>query len=734
LKNKCGALTVIALFFMPAVFAFLNLAFAAGDYFLENWNENFAQGIHENTENVDNQIRLVPENMFGRFTSRVLDAGENVRWDNIIWMESEPSAFVQENDNVTSIDNLSNSTIIDEDNMKLSDDNPSLISENADNRLEIIFTIDGVARGFDSYTVIVEAKRSSAGTPDNFYVYVLENRLGTEVWRLIGTIEQTTDQVFRLVISRDNIDNYLGAPPGDNINVKIVDTGDQTSQTDLYIDQLIVMENVTYTSSVKLQVRVSSDNVTWSDNLGPDGTSNTYFETSPASLENIPVGRYIRYVVYFSSENGQLLSGANGPVVDNVIINFTRPTRLVRPADNTQTRDNTPTFGWENRAPNALSYRLVIDNDPYFADGENTYDNANIPGAENSVTIENELPDGVWYWKVRVRSSGGWGPWSEVFRLVVDNTPPSAPVIFSSHPEATWIDNNNPSFSWGAVGGPSDVTYYYKLEGYDTTWRTTTSTSVSYANLPDGTYTFKLYAQDLGGSSTTDSYQIKVDTSAPPTPTISSGTHAEDAVSGNASPSFSWNAVGGPSPVTYYYMLYPYESSWKTTTSTSVSYSNIPDGEYTFKLKASDTGGTSGVDQYTIRIDTAPSTIDLMGVAATATETATGWIMQTDQQVFKLSGRVEPGATVTINGIQVPVAGDGTFSKTLTLMPGRNVFTIRVVDVAGNITEKTLTITYTGIAPTLPQPTVLEPLVLVGALVALIAVVAGVILRFMRRP
>ncbi len=733
MKRKTGALILIALFFLPAALTILHLACAAGDYFfLENWNENFKRGTHENTENVDNQLRLAPENTSGRFTSQALDAGENVRWDNIVWVGSEPTAFVQENDNVIFEDNISNSTIENNiDRLKSSDDSYERIEENSDNQLLVEHWIGPVSKGFDNYTVVVEGYTSG----ENIGVYILENQNGSWEWRLIDNLT-STEQTLRFEIDGDNIDNYLS--DGENIKLQYKDWGGgptDTTPDNLFLDFVIVMENVTYTSDVKLQVSVSADNVTWSDNLGPAGNS-TYFDapSTTVNLENIPIGRYIRYVVYFWSENGQLLSGPNGPTVDNVLINFTRPAHLVRPADDNETRDNTPTFGWDNRAPNALYYRLVIDNDPNFADGENEYDNANIPGAENSITIENELPDGAWYWKVRVKSSGGWGPWSEVYRLVVDNTPPSALTVSSStHTAGVWTNNANPSFSWTAAEGPSSVTYYYKLEGYDTTWRTTTSTSVSYTGLSDGTYTFKAYAQDLGGSGPTTSYEIKIDTSAPTTPSISSTTHTEGVKSNNTNPSFSWEAVEGPSSVTYYYMLYPYETDWQTTTSTSVSYSGVPDGEYTFKLKAADTGGESGVDQYSIIIDTVPSTIELSGVAATAKETGTGWTLTTTQQTFTLSGRVEPGSQVTINGTAVSVAGDGTFSKTYTLSPGQTVFHIRVIDAAGNITEKTLTVNYSGVAPTVAGPSAVEPLMLVAALVVLIVVIVGVVFRFTRR-
>ncbi len=744
LKRKTGALILIALFFLPAALTILHPAFAAGDYFLENWNENFEQGTHENTENINNQLRLAPENTSGRFTSQALDAGENVRWDNIVWMGSEPTAFVQENDNVIFEDNISNSTIENNiDRLKSSDGSYERIEENSDNQLLVEHWIGPVSKGYDNYTVVIEGYTSG----ENVGVYILENQNGTWGWRLIENLT-STERTLYFEIRGENIDNYLR--DGENIKLKYEDwvggTDDSQPADNLFLDFVIVMENVTYTSDVELQVRVSSDGTTWTDNLGPDGTSSTSFGTPSitVNLENIPIGRYIQYVVYFSSENGALLSGANGPIVDNVLINFTRPTRLIRPADGENTNDNTPTFSWENRAPNALNYRLVIDNDPNFADGENTYDNANILGKENFIEIENQLPDGLWYWKVQVKSSGGWGPWSEVRCFRVDTLAPLAPVNIQISPSG-WTTTGSFTISWTDPDDNAAIRKaYYKVDAAPTSptdgtlveVATGEITSLTLTITEDGTHTIYVWLQDNAGNvdhNNRASVTAYFDNSPPAKPTISSTTHAEGAVSGNASPSFSWEAVGGPSPVTYYYMLYPYETDWQTTTSTSVSYSGVPDGEYTFKLKAADTGGESGVDQYSIIIDTVPSTIELSGVAATAKETGTGWTLTTTQQTFTLSGRVEPGSQVTINGTAVSVAGDGTFSKTYTLSPGQTVFRIRVIDAAGNITEKTLTVNYSGVAPTVAGPSAVEPLMLVAALVVLIVVIVGVVFRFTRR-
>jgi hypothetical protein len=60
--------------------------------FVDNADIDFAQGIHENTENVDNYVRLISGYTLGRFTSRVFDAGGIAQWDNLSWSFAEPQA------------------------------------------------------------------------------------------------------------------------------------------------------------------------------------------------------------------------------------------------------------------------------------------------------------------------------------------------------------------------------------------------------------------------------------------------------------------------------------------------------------------------------------------------------------------------------------------------------------------------------------------------------------------
>ena len=91
---------------------------------------------------------------------------------------------------------------------------------------------------------------------------------------------------------------------------------------------------------------------------------------------------------------------------------------LVSPADGTITNDNTPTFTWI-AGTYATSHRLAIDDDPNFADGDNIYDNANLGGSATSCTIENELLDDNYSWKVIAINAQGENE-SDVWTFVIN--------------------------------------------------------------------------------------------------------------------------------------------------------------------------------------------------------------------------------------------------------------------------------------------------------------------------
>ncbi|MEM2251000.1 MAG: DNRLRE domain-containing protein [Candidatus Hadarchaeales archaeon] len=88
---------------------------------------------------------------------------------------------------------------------------------------------------------------------------------------------------------------------------------------------------------------------------------------------------------------------------------------LLSPENNATTFDNTPTFTWIPGG-GAESHILQIDNDPDFSSP--VYENRNLAGNANQCTIENELAQDNYYWRVGAVFEGTT-VWSESRRLQV---------------------------------------------------------------------------------------------------------------------------------------------------------------------------------------------------------------------------------------------------------------------------------------------------------------------------
>lgn len=72
--------------------------------------------------------------------------------------------------------------------------------------------------------------------------------------------------------------------------------------------------NIPPGTSIKFQIAANNDNLTWNF-IGPDGTSNSYFETNLFSLSQFNGNRFLRYKVYLQTTNSNLT-----PVLDEIKI------------------------------------------------------------------------------------------------------------------------------------------------------------------------------------------------------------------------------------------------------------------------------------------------------------------------------------------------------------------------------------------------------------------------------
>ena len=122
---------------------------------------------------------------------------------------------------------------------------------------------------------------------------------------------------------------------------------------------------------------------------------------------------------------------------------------------------------------------------------------------------------------------------------------------------------------------------------------------------------------------------------------------------------------------------------------------NVPfllaDGKHTVQITLVDNGGNKVTESWTFTVDATPPTLEITSSTNTPiTYTSTFWI----------NGTTEPGAKVTINGVNVPVDSNGNFAYETTLVNGENVFIVKATDEAGNTATETVTALY---LPQIPE-------------------------------
>ncbi len=122
---------------------------------------------------------------------------------------------------------------------------------------------------------------------------------------------------------------------------------------------------------------------------------------------------------------------------------------------------------------------------------------------------------------------------------------------------------------------------------------------------------------------------------------------------------------------------------------------NVPfllaDGKHTVQITLVDNGGNKATKSWTFTVDATPPSLKITTSTNTPiTYTSTFWI----------NGTTESGATVTINGVNVPVDPNGNFAYETTLVNGENVFRVVATDEAGNSATEIVTALY---LPQIPE-------------------------------
>lgn len=198
--------------------------------------------------------------------------------------------------------------------------------------------------------------------------------------------------------------------------------------------------------------------------------------------------------------------------------------------------------------------------------------------------------------------------------------------------------------------------------------------------LADGNHAVVVVATDIEGNANQVLVSITVDTVAPllvlSSPAVDITDNPQVTVAGDTEPGASVT-VGG--------VVVAVDASGAFSHNVTLA-----DGSHSLPVVATDPAGNTRTLTVNVTVDTvAPALLLTSPTEGATTETAS----------VTVAGATEPGASLRVNGLGVPVALNGTFSVDLALSEGSNTIAAIATDAAGNSATVTVNVTYTNPVP-----------------------------------
>ncbi|RDU35908.1 hypothetical protein DRW41_15035 [Neobacillus piezotolerans] len=244
------------------------------------------------------------------------------------------------------------------------------------------------------------------------------------------------------------------------------------------------------------------------------------------------------------------------------------------------------------QAPQNLAYELKNVNDVYFtwspvvfADSYKVYqvvDGKKILKAtvsSTSSTLTN-LPEGVHDYRIYAYSSRFGESGEGTSATVSINYPvmaaPQNPVVTMTSPTSFTL-------GWDLVDYATNYKVYQIVNGQKVLKNTVTGKTVSFSNMAPGPYSYEVYSYStrFGESKIGTSFEVKVDEQALQAPDTISFTVAN----GNDI-TIKWSAVQYATGYKVYQVADGKETLIRTLTATSTTVTNLPEGEFTYRVRA----------------------------------------------------------------------------------------------------------------------------------------------------
>lgn len=259
----------------------------------------------------------------------------------------------------------------------------------------------------------------------------------------------------------------------------------------------------TDSSSGCSQMKISNDNATW-----------TVYALASSVSWNLSAGDGSKTVY---TQYKDVAGNWSPSIIKNITLDTTPPSMPIV-TGTTPVNTQTPTWTWSSGGGGiggTLSYRYKLD-DPTMASPTST--------SSTSYTPASALAPGTHTLYVQEQDSAGNWSASGSSAIIIDSTPPGAPVVSGS----ALTSNNRPTWTWASGGGGSG-SYRYRLDNSDLTSGATITAIRSFTPvdaLNDGNHTLYVQEQDDAGNwSGSGQYLIPIDTTPPetkPSPTGSS--------------------------------------------------------------------------------------------------------------------------------------------------------------------------------------------------------------------
>ncbi|MBN1306494.1 MAG: hypothetical protein JXA18_01155 [Chitinispirillaceae bacterium] len=252
------------------------------------------------------------------------------------------------------------------------------------------------------------------------------------------------------------------------------------------------------------------------------------------------------------------------------------------------TNDLTPAWSWES-VDGAGVFRFKLDDDDLTTGATETDETSFAPAADlaaGSHTLHLQERD----------AAGNWSA-TESLAVVIDTTPPAAPVVSGTTP----TNDRTPLWTWISGGGGGNETFRYKLDDADFD-ETSAFQYLPDDDLSEGSHTLYVQERDAAGNwSESGEKAIVIDITPPGAPTVTG-----DALTNDPTPTWSWTSGGGGNGQ-FRFKLDDADLSTGATSTEVSSYtppSALSEASHTLYVQERDTvGNWSSSGSYAVTID-----------------------------------------------------------------------------------------------------------------------------------